>query len=270
MPDLMSSLRHALDPVAFAVERLGFDPDEWQREFLRSTSAQALLLCTRQAGKSTASALLALHTALYRSQALVLLLSPSQRQSGLLFRKMQEFRQRLVPVPELVEDNALSCMLGNGSRVVSLPGTEETIRGFSRPDLILVDEAARVPAALYRSIRPMRATNPHGRLAMLTSAYGQQGPFYEEWTLGDGSWHRIEVPASRVPRISPEFLANERRSLGEAWYRQEYECQFMQAAGQVFDPADIARAMTDEVVPLFGRPVASEDVIPLFPQGAFR
>ncbi len=56
---------------------------------------RALLLCTRQAGKSTATALYALHEALYGPPALVLLLSPSLRQSGELFQKVAAFYRSL-------------------------------------------------------------------------------------------------------------------------------------------------------------------------------
>jgi hypothetical protein len=44
------ALRHALDPVAFARERLGFEPDRWQARVMRSAARQILLNCSRQAG----------------------------------------------------------------------------------------------------------------------------------------------------------------------------------------------------------------------------
>src|SRR4051812_12606072 len=60
----------------------GMSPDPWQTALLRSSSSRLLVLCCRQAGKSEAAAALALHTALLQPGALVLLLSPSERQSG--------------------------------------------------------------------------------------------------------------------------------------------------------------------------------------------
>src|SRR5262245_30493615 len=64
----------------------GMLPDPWQARLLRSPSTRTLKLCTRQAGKSTTAAALALREALLQPGRLVLLLSPSQRQSGELFR----------------------------------------------------------------------------------------------------------------------------------------------------------------------------------------
>jgi hypothetical protein len=64
----------------------GLEPDPWQAELLRGQARRLLLLCARQAGKSLTAAALALKAALLQPPALVLLLSPTHRQSGELFR----------------------------------------------------------------------------------------------------------------------------------------------------------------------------------------
>src|SRR5258708_33655055 len=84
--DLGADFRRALDPVELAID-CHVTPDEWQAGVLRSTARKSLLLCSRQSGKSTTVALRALHDALYAAPAMVLMVSPSQRQSGELFRK---------------------------------------------------------------------------------------------------------------------------------------------------------------------------------------
>ena len=68
-------------------EQAGIAPDPWQIDVLTSRSPRILLNIARQAGKSTVSAVLAVHTALAEPEALVLLLSPTLRQSGELFKK---------------------------------------------------------------------------------------------------------------------------------------------------------------------------------------
>ena len=104
------------------------------------------------------------------------------------------------PHPIMEEDNRLSFTLSNGSRVVSLPGTAETVRGFSAPSLIIEDEAAFVADGLYRAVRPMLAVSG-GRLILLTTPFGRRGHFFEAWEDGGEAWQRIEVPASQCPRI---------------------------------------------------------------------
>ena len=266
--DIAGELRCALDPVAFAVERLGFEPDPWQAEVMRSPSKRILLNCSRQAGKSTCSAIIGLHVAIYYPRSLVLLVSPSLRQSRELFGKATEFLRRIEPAPKLDEDNKLSCTLANGSRLVSLPGTGETVRGYSAPDLIVEDEAAYVADSLYVAVRPMLAVSG-GRLLLLSTPFGRRGHFYEAWE-GEERWQRIEVPAEKCPRIDAEFLKSERQALGEWWYRQEYECNFVETLDQVFRLDDIRRSLSDDVKPLFAdRPDPGVDEIkPLFAEAS--
>jgi hypothetical protein len=227
----------------------GLSPDPWQEQQLRRTAGGVLLLCSRQSGKSTTAAAVALTEALLTAKATVLLLSPSIRQSGELFRKVSELYFELRrPIPA-VRETALQLELANGSRVVSLPGTEGTVRGFSKVSLLIIDEAARVSDALYYAVRPMLAVSA-GRLVALSTPFGQRGWFHSEWT-GSGDWERVMVTADQVPRISPGFLAEERRALGNRWFAQEYMCSFESTVDAVFDYRDIQAALSDDVKPLF-------------------
>jgi hypothetical protein len=248
---LRGDLKLALDRVAFA-EKLGISPDAWQKDFLRSSSDRVLLNCSRQSGKSTMSAVIALHRALYYPGSLVLCLAPALRQSQELFGKVADFYRDLGRPVAPQGERKLSLELENGSRIITLPGSEKTIRGFSGAALLLVDEASRVDDALYFAIRPMLAVSG-GALVMLTTPYGKRGVFYEEWTSGAGhGWERFEVPASQCPRIPETFLREEEESLPPFIYRQEYECSFEETEDQVFTTDMIDRAVTDEVEPLFG------------------
>src|SRR6266542_881779 len=147
-------------------------PDPWQIACLRSSANRLLLLCSRQTGKSETAAALALHTALLQPGALVLLLSPSERQSGELAAKVFRLYDAVgQPVPAR-KRTELQLHLQHGSRVIALPSSEATVRGYSGATLLVVDEAARVPAALYRSVRPMLAVSC-GRLIALSTPFGK-------------------------------------------------------------------------------------------------
>jgi hypothetical protein len=206
--------------------------------------------CCRQSGKSTTAAVLALHEVLYRPGCLVLLLSPSMRQSSELFRKVTNLLSRLASRPTLTEDNRLSLTLQSGSRVVSLPSSEATVRGFSGASLIIEDEASRVPDELYRAIRPMLATS-EGRLVLMSTPLGRRGHFHQEWADGGPLWERVRVSAYECPRISREFLEEERRSLGDLYFRSEYLCEFTETSGQLFTYDDVVAALDERVRPLF-------------------
>jgi len=237
----------ALDPVRFAGAALGMDLDPWQRRVLRSTALRVLLNAARQSGKSTTVGILAMHTILYEADSLVLLLSPTLRQSAELFKKcLAVYRSLDHPVPSESE-TALTLTLQNGSRIVSLPGQEANVRGYSGVRLLIVDEASRVSNDLYASARPMLAVSG-GRLLALSTPFGTRGWWYEAWVSGAREpWERYEVPATQVPRISPEFLEEERHTLGEWWFEQEYMCRFLDAETQAFRREDIDRAFEEEV-----------------------
>ncbi len=244
---IAADLARALDPVLLA-EQAGIVPDPWQASVLRSASARLLLNCSRQSGKSTITSVLAVHTALYEAGSLVLLLSPSLRQSGELFKKcLATYKDLGRPVsPE--SETALTLTLENGSRIVSLPGAKDgNIRGYSGVDLLVIDEAAWVADSLYMSVRPMLAVSG-GRLMALSTPHGTRGWFYEAWR-GDEAWERYEVPAPLCPRISAKFLAEEKRNMGEWWYQQEYMCQFSEAETQAFRREDVEAAFREEVTP---------------------
>jgi hypothetical protein len=236
---------------------LGLVLDPWQQSVLTSEAAQLLLCCSRQSGKSTAAALLALHTALEQPNQLVLIVSPTDRQSGLLFRTIAEMYRQLTDVALADAENKRSLELRNGSAVYALPGTEATIRGYAGVGLLIIDEAARVDDALYAATRPMLAVS-RGRLVALSTPFGRRGWLWREWSAGGDSWHRVRVTAEECPRIDPAWLAQERRQIGDWWFRQEFNCEFVDAVDHVFAHELVAAALSDEVVPLSARMTKEE------------
>ena len=91
----------------------------------------------------------------------------------------------------------------------------------------------------------MLATNAAGRLILLSTPAGKRGTFYELWHNGDPTWHRVRVPATDCPRITKEFLDEERRELGEARYREEYCLEFIESEVAAFSSDLIDAAFSD-------------------------
>ena len=203
------------DPVDFA-RQLDIEPDPWQRDFLNATDEHIILNCSRQSRKSTIVAILALHHALAHPGSLVLILSPSQRQSGELLKKIVSFYRELGMPGGSRGDSSATLELRNGSRIVALPGSESKTRGFSSPSLMLIDEAAQVSEELYFMVRPMLAVS-QGRLILLSTPHGKRAVFWRAWDQ-EPNWKRVKVTADQCPRISKDFLERERRAIGEWSY----------------------------------------------------
>lgn len=247
---LACNLAHALDPALFMWDA-GFPPDEWQARFLRSTALRSLLLCSRQTGKSTVIAALAAHVAIFEPGSLIILLAPSQQQSRELFRKVCAFVRGMSTV-DLDAESASRIEFQNGSRIVSLSGNPETVRGFSAPRLLVIDEAAFIDDELYHAVTPMLSGG--GRMVMMTTPNGKRGVFWDQWSGEDPMWSRTRITADHSPRITADFLAMERRSKPDFRIRQEYFCEFVDTDSQFIGSDLIQRAIVPTVTPLFQQP----------------
>jgi hypothetical protein len=248
MLSVNDDLAYALKPSLWASEALGFNADPWQAQVLDDSTAKKILLnCSRQSGKSSVSSLLALHTAIFQPGSLVLMVSPSLRQSSELFRKFLSYLDSLEVLPSIAraEDTKLSLKLDNQSRVVSLPGSEGTIRGYSAVTLLIIDEGARVVDDLYFAVRPMLAVS-RGRLLALSTPFGKRGWYFREWSEGEG-WQKHTIPATDCPRILPEFLEEERRSMPRAVFQSEYMCEFAETIDSVFGYDDVMAAIDNDL-----------------------
>jgi hypothetical protein len=242
-----SNEAHHDDAVAWAERVSGLTLDPWQRSVLRSDDPRLGILCCRQAGKSTVVALKA--GDLVRRGGLAVVVSPSLRQSSLLFRKIHTL---LVAGGETFRrETASELETAGGGLALCLPGDRpDLLRGLSlrwpTTSLLIVDESARVKDAMWSTISPMLAAAPLAHQALLSTPAGASGEFHRVMTGGDRDWRRITVTADDCPRIAPGFLARERVRLGDALYRQEYACAFIVAPGSVFG-ADVLSAMFGDV-----------------------
>jgi len=191
----------------------------------------------------------AVHQCFAEPGSLTIVVSPTARQSGEFVRKASEFATRLKQHPKGDGDNEISLAFENRSRIVGLPGSEATVRGFSAVSLLLVDEASRVSDELYLAVRPMLAVS-QGTMWLMSTPYGKRGFFYETWEHSKGEWDRVRVTAAECPRIAPAFLEEERAAMGDRWFRQEYGCEFTETVESVFDRDMVERAFCDDFKPL--------------------
>jgi hypothetical protein len=244
----VDSYRWALDPAAWAMESGATDIriQPWQRRVLYSTAMQLGLLCSRQSGKSTVTSLRATHTAVHFAKSLTLILAPTENQAAELLRKCSDCLDAMRDRPRLVSDSTTSLEFVNGSRLVSLPGSSpKSIRGYSDPTLIIIDEAAYFLDEVYAALRPMMAQG-RTKLLVLSTPGGRSGWFYNEWAWGGSAWERHTITAYECPHLSKEFLDQE-RAKDERRFRREYLCEFMEFDDQVFKLSDIDDAITSDV-----------------------
>jgi terminase large subunit-like protein len=221
---MMTSLRdvaYQVDPAPWVREVLGISPTSWQESFLRAPlGASILALTARQVGKTTTAAWAIANSMLFTPGSLSVIACPAQRQSAEAVRRVREALTKAGA--ELQSDNVYALELKNGSRVLALPGSDDSIRGLTVDGWIIADEAARLPNALIAALRPMRARRPQARFAMLSTAWSRTDPFWTAWAGADPSWLRLKATADEIETFSPEFLGHERTALGEDGFKREY------------------------------------------------
>lgn len=211
-------------------------PDRWQAEVLTGTPHNWLLLASRQVGKTETISAKACWELLCCG-SFVLVVSASEDQAFEFHdRVMEHYRlltERYGTIVETVKENESELRLENGARLLCLPNNERTVRVYAKVDLLIIDEASRVPDALFKAVRPMLAVSK-GRTCCLTTPFGKRGFFWKEWSQGQG-WHRKEVPWYKCSRLERDFIESERLMLGKDDFEQEYECRFHESVGGVFD-----------------------------------
>lgn len=265
------------DPVVFARETLsgwfGGIPDEVQSRILRSTARQIICNCHRQWGKSFTIAITALHRALYYPHSEILIASATLKQSHEMFKKIND-ASRYIEGLNRIGESKTEMGLRNGSRIVTLSGSEASGRGFTAPALVVIDEASWAHEGLYVALRPMML-NSNGQLVLISTPHGKQGFFYDVWShqgevdpngdemldMEDG-WERYRVTTTENKRASKEWLEDESRNMTERMFKQEYLCEFVETEEQFMSYDLIKSLFTDSVKPMFDG-IISDDIEPM-------
>ena len=261
------------------IDRIWSDTYDWQKEALNPLHRNLMLNCARQSGKSTIVAGLALHTAKYKANSLTLIFSPTEDQSKETIKKVQDYMDLDETLLRLSRggESKKAKEFKNGSRIIALSGSEKAARGYSAPDLIIFDEAARVPEETYRAVRPMRTKNPDSKMILLSTPWRKGGFFFEEWTknptwkkiyvvpqweLDDETgtiidrgtidefkayWEKRGVDAYYSPHHTLEFLYEELMSVGPIWFKREYGCQFIEGMESMFS-LDLIEGAYDDTI----------------------
>jgi len=269
--DLMMNISGVLSPVYY-LKSLGWKPFEWQ-EKATAKHKRLVLNCNRQAGKSTVVSAKASHKAKYYPNSLILLIAPSERQSAELMLKVEKFLSYDTSIPAFTLNNKLEKEFANKSRILALPGSEKTTRGFSDPDMVIIDEASRCGDDLFYALLPMMEKTD-SELILMSTPHGKRGFFYDAWN--SPNWKKIEVIgqdilgryknekqyrkqkeeqgvwASYSPRHTKDSLQMKLEIMGEWWYRQEYCGEFVESEDNVFNNDDIMAAITTDTTAIMG------------------
>jgi len=241
-------LQALTDEVDFAAKILDFNPFPYQEEFLRDRSPLIVACCGRQVGKTTLTAIKALHYALSKDSSRVLIVSAGLRQSMILFDKILGYIDAALPAKVLTTNKtSTQVQFANGSEIVALPCGHDgaRLRGYTS-DLAIIDEANFMPPIVIDSvIRPTTITRTEARIIMLSTPWTRDHPFHDALTKPDLGFKAYTWPSSINPLITKEKLEVERRTIGEYDFNREYNANFLDDQFSYF-PSKLILSCTDD------------------------
>jgi hypothetical protein len=221
-----------------------FELDEWQKKVL-DTKGNIALRSGRQVGKSTAISILAGDFAAMNENKVVMIIAAVERQAYLLFEKClyyMEKKHRRMILQGSERPTKTEIRLSNGSKLYCLPSglTGYGIRGFTI-DLLIADEAAFIPDEVFNAVTPAMAARKGARMVLLSTPFGRKGYFAN--AFNDPTFTTFHVSSEECPRISKEFLAQEKARLSKLVYMQEYMGEFVDELLQWFPDELIKKCM---------------------------
>ena len=218
--------------MLFSKAVLDFSPFPYQSRLLCDGSKRIVVCMGRQTGKTTITAAKAIWFAYVHPGTTTLIVSPSLRQSIILFDRILSFiYSNKILFASVKRKTRTIIQLDNGSQIIALPCSAHRLRGHTAHNLI-VDEAAFLPDEIITQILfPMLATTG-GNLVLLSTPWGRENVFYRAFS--DPSYSVHHVKSSECPLISREFLEEQRQNMTSMAYDMEYNAFFVEPASSYF------------------------------------
>jgi phage terminase large subunit len=233
--------RLAAEPTLFAQLLLNFKPFPYQERLLNDNSERIIACMGRQTGKTTTIATKAIHFAFTHPQTTTLIISPSMRQSMIMFDKILSFTYANPLLRKSVTRKTRTIIqLSNGSSMIALPCSEHLLRGYTA-NLAICDEASFIPEAILTEIIFPMISTTKGTTILLSTPWDKNHFFYKAFLNPQYSTHKI--PSAENPLIPQEFLAEMKENMTADAYKREYEAEFTEAASSYFQQELIRKSI---------------------------
>jgi len=247
-----------------------------------------MMVAARQVGKTFCIGGLAYFIARTQAFSISAIVCPDQDKSKTLIDRVREIgrKDNATWSPDNTEELGVE-----GSRILGLPGTVKGVVSKTAK-LLVFDEAGLMLGEqgyeLYAAATPMQAHVDNPLTFAISSAWWQDGWFWEEWSGGKTYRKILVLPRwiLRGKKILPaemsdkelyaeykeqgihafyaetparDFLRMELERHGERYVRQQYMCEFLEKESKMFKSEWLDRATDNELSPLFSGPVVENN-----------
>lgn len=228
--------------------------DDWQKEVLASDGN--ICICSgRQVGKSQIIAIKSAEFIVKNPNKKVLIISITEDQAEMMLQKILLYISDNYP-SKIAKGNLRPTKhrltLHNKSEVVTKAVGQYGLGVLGMTvDVVVPDEAAYLPEAIWTSITPMLLTTG-GSLWLLSTPNSREGYFYEAYTNPAMGFKTFHVSSEEVAEKRPEplrsimleHLRREKERMTELQYSQQYLAQFLEELGQFFSDELISNSQS--------------------------
>ena len=229
-----------------------FAPSGWQKDvidkFANSEHKFGVIATGRQAGKSLLAQNLMLFWLLSNPGQKGCWITPIYKQSGKTFQELTNAANQIITKQNKSE---LSVEFINGSTLVFLSSERsDSIRGYSF-NYVIIDEAAFVAEnAVNEAILP--TLSALGKKCLIISTPKSKNWFYSWFIRGleeNNDIISFKGKSTDNPHIDKNFIEEQRKSLPESIFRQEYMSEFTDSGNDVFTGVDFVCNVRNWSVP---------------------
>ena len=184
----------------------------------------------------------ALDGAFTEPESLALFVSRNERAATHILGYAYQMLRRLDLQDQLVKSNETEMSLSNGSRLISLPASKDTGRGYPA-DRVYLDEHAHQQWAedIFGAIAPTIARG--GRITSVSTPLGRRNLFFRMWAGLEGEgWSRHVIDWRSCPVYDKDWYEHERPKYTTQQWAQEFDCDFIESGMTRFRVADIEAA----------------------------
>jgi len=254
-------------PSLFSELFLDYKLHDYNAEYADSKEQFLIYRSGRQAGKTSSTAVKAIHGAFYAplysreknpKEFTILIVAPTQNQSSIMFDRIRTLIQESAFLAGYIVKNTqteiwVRYLDDTGVSRIITRATGETgsqIRGYS-PSIIIVDETAFIKESIMEALLPSGFAT-HARVWLTSTPFGKNNYFYKQHADSrpsnpKGMWKEFHVkstdnPMSKGNPLFENFIKN----LSADAYQQEVEGEFLDI-GNALIPYNLLRdALSDK------------------------
>ena len=226
-PFLKLMKRYHRDPVKFAREVIGMEPDDWQCELLEAIANPEIRRVSCKSGhgvgKSSAVAMAAIWHVLMRVPSKTVVTAPTSAQLfDACFAEMKNIAKRLKPpfddlleiksdrieLKSSPESTFISCRTSRQEQPEALAGVH------SPSTLLLADESSGIPESVFEAASGSMS-GIHATTVLTGNPTRNTGFFYDTHNRLKENWYTMSVSCIDSKRVSDDFVNDMKNRYGE-------------------------------------------------------